>query len=116
MRHCAKEDVQRLKERKKLRRDPTKLTKLTAEALHSGTPFLYSAISLIDDGRPYYRRHHVADVAGLIWIADLEVGRRSLFPTSVLTLSKIVRTLVRRAQVLPSFERFQAVLPFIAVG
>ena len=123
-RRYAQEDVQRLKDRKELRRDPTKLTKLTAEALHWGTPLLDSAISLIDDGQLYYRGHNVADlaksydvedVAGLIWLDDLESGQRSLFPTSALTLSKIVGTLVRTTQILPPLERFQAILPFIAV-
>ena len=122
-RRYATEDVQRLKERKKLRRDPAKLTKLTADALHWGTPLLDSAITLIDAGHLFYRGYNVADlikeydveaVAGLIWLESLEVGQLGLFPSPPLSLSKTTRAIARTARALPPLERFQAVLPFIS--
>src|SRR5918998_505704 len=70
------EDVLRLKERKERRRDPDRAAE---GALHWGTPVLESAITLIEDGRLYYRgRDAVAlaagsaieDVAALIWTGD----------------------------------------------
>ncbi len=70
------EDVLRLKERKRRRRDPD----LALEgALHWGTPVMESAITLIEDDRLYYRgRDAVAlaagssieEVAALIWTGD----------------------------------------------
>ena len=122
-RRYAKEDVQRLKERKELRRDPATLTKLTAEALHWGTTLLDSAITLIDAGNLFYRGYNVADlvkaydveaVVGLIWLENVEAGRNGLFSASPLSLSKTIRAVARTAQALPPLERFQAVLPFIA--
>src|SRR5512143_3483631 len=46
------EDVQRLKERKEQRRDPTRAT---AQALHWGTPLLESTLTFINEGKLYYR-------------------------------------------------------------
>ena len=123
VRRYAQEDVQRLKERKELRRDPTKLTKLTADALHWGTPLLDSAISLIDDGQLYYRGQNVVDlaksckvedVAGLIWLDDLEVGGTSLFPSEPLKLPKPVGSVARTIKNLTPLERFQVSLPILA--
>src|SRR5919112_463548 len=70
------EDVRRLKERKERRRDPDGVVE---GALHWGTPVMESGITLIADGRLYYRGRDVADlaarstveeVAALIWTAD----------------------------------------------
>ncbi len=67
------DDVKRLKERNQMRRDPAKATE---GALHWGAPLLESSITLIADGRLYYRGHDAAelaaarslgDVAALIW-------------------------------------------------
>ncbi len=67
------EDVRRLKERKELRRDPSRAVE---KALHWGAPLLESAITLIQDGRFYYRGHDalalaerctIEQVAALIW-------------------------------------------------
>lgn len=67
------EDVQRLKQRQQQRRDPTSMV---AGALDWGAPVLESALTLIRDGRLYYRgqdvmtlasQHTVEDVASLLW-------------------------------------------------
>jgi excisionase family DNA binding protein len=54
------EDVRRLKERKERRRDPDGVVE---GALHWGTPVMESGITLIADGRLYYRGRDVADLA-----------------------------------------------------
>ena len=67
------EDVRRLKERRAVRREPDVGA---ANALHWGAPVLDSALTLITDGRIYYRgedavelsRHRtVEEVAALLW-------------------------------------------------
>src|ERR671939_493030 len=70
------EDVRRLKERKERRRDPDGVVE---GALHWGTPVMESGITLIDDGRLYYRGRDVVELAGhksieevaaLVWTGD----------------------------------------------
>ncbi len=70
------EDVDKLVDRKEQRRDPAKVVE---DALHWGVPLLDSAITLIDDGRLYFRGQDAADlarsqslenVAALIWLDD----------------------------------------------
>src|SRR5262245_5321450 len=51
-RRYLREDVERLQERKELRRNPATVA---AKALHLGMPVLDSAITLITDGHLYYR-------------------------------------------------------------
>jgi citrate synthase len=79
-----REDVERLKERKEARRDPSKAA---AQGLHWGGPVLESAITLIHNGRFYYRGHDalklaetssVEQVAALLWRAE-ETERAQLF-------------------------------------
>ena len=77
-----REDVDRLKERKVARRDPSKAA---AHGLHWGEPVLESGITLIHGGTFYYRGHDalrladtasVEDVAALLWGAsENERGR-----------------------------------------
>jgi citrate synthase len=75
-RHYVAEDVVRLAERKDLRRDPAKAA---ARGLHWGAPVLDSSLSLISEGRLFYRgvdaldlaqRATVEEVAALLWIGD----------------------------------------------
>lgn len=70
------EDVDKLVGRKEQRRDPAKVVE---DALHWGVPLLDSAITLIDDGRLYFRGQDAAElarsqslesVAALIWLDD----------------------------------------------
>jgi citrate synthase len=71
-----REDIERLRERKEARRDPAKAV---ARGLHWGSPALESGITLIHDGRLYYRGQEVSTlarkaaleaVAELLWEAD----------------------------------------------
>ena len=79
------EDVWKLKERKEQRRDPSRLTE---NALHWGTPVMESAITLIADGRLYYRgrdavalskNHTLEQVAELIWTGRFPEGESAIF-------------------------------------
>jgi citrate synthase len=79
-----REDVERLKERKEARRDPSRAA---AQGLHWGGPVLESGITLIHNGRPYYRGRDAVklaltssaeEVAALLWAAD-EAERPRLF-------------------------------------
>jgi citrate synthase len=83
-RRYAREDLQRLLDRKDARRDPAAAA---ARGLHWGGPVLESGITLIHDGRLYYRgRDAVAlaetatleEVALVLWVAD-ESERSRLF-------------------------------------
>jgi len=76
-----REDIERLRERKETRRDPTKAA---ARALHWGSPVLASGITVIRDGRLYYRGQDVLklaekasleQVATLLWAAQAEQDR-----------------------------------------
>ena len=81
-RRYAREEVLRLKERKELRRDPEKAA---PKALSWGMPVLESALTLIQDGRLYYRGRDAVElartstleeVAALLWTGDPgEAGR-----------------------------------------
>ncbi|HSS78721.1 MAG TPA: citrate synthase family protein [Thermoanaerobaculia bacterium] len=75
-RRYPREDVLRLKEKKELRKDPEKAA---PKALSWGAPVLESAITLVLDGRLYYRGRDavqlarnatVEEVAALIWTGD----------------------------------------------
>ena len=75
-RRYPREDVVRLKERKELRKEPERAV---PKALNWGAPVLESAITLVRDGKLYYRGYNVIDlartwsveeVAALIWTGD----------------------------------------------
>src|SRR6059058_3871752 len=59
-RRYAAEDVDTLRNRGEERRDPAKVGE---RALHWGVPVLESAITLIENGRLYYRGHEVGELA-----------------------------------------------------
>lgn len=59
-RRYPREDVERLRARSEERRDPAKAAE---HALHWGLPILESSITLISNGRLYYRGHDVARLA-----------------------------------------------------
>jgi citrate synthase len=80
-----REDVQRLKEQKEQRRHPAQVA---VKALHWGAPVLDSELTMIADGRLYYRgwdavematSHTIEQVAALLWTGDL-TGSTTLFP------------------------------------
>ena len=83
-----REDVERLKARKEARRDPSKAA---AQGLHWGGPVMESGITLIHNGRFYYRGHDATklaettsaeQVAALLWEAE-EPERRSVVRATV---------------------------------
>ena len=109
------EDVRRLKERKERRRDPEGAVE---GALRWGTPVLESAITLIDDGRIYYRgrdivdlasRYKIEEVAALIWTGD-EAEATALF-SSPPNLHPSVPDALRVLKSLPPVEAFQVLIP-----
>lgn len=118
-RRYSAEDIDRLKTRKESRHHPEIAAK---SALHLGMPVLESSITLIENGRLYYRGHDavelaqsatVEQVAALIWAGDLHADTSAWFRSPLEVPSAFYHTLadVREMQ---NFERFQAFLPFIA--
>ncbi|MGE0683866.1 MAG: citrate/2-methylcitrate synthase [Candidatus Binatia bacterium] len=116
-----REDIQRLKDRKELRRNPLKAAE---RALHWGDPVLESAITLIADGRLYYRGHDaielaatrtVEEVAALVWLGDLKTEVATLFDAASGRASFRCLAMRRRVADLSPFEMFQAILPVAAV-
>jgi citrate synthase len=113
------EDVRRLKERKERRRDPDGVVE---GALHWGTPVMESGITLIEDGKLYYRGRDVEtlaeektieEVAALIWTAD-EAMAQALFPPGPLELSGRIQTVVGSVDGMLPIEVFQVLLPLVA--
>ncbi|MFZ0214636.1 MAG: citrate synthase, partial [Candidatus Dormiibacterota bacterium] len=99
------EDVERLRRRQAGRRDPERAVR---ESLHWGTPVLDSALTLIQDGRLWYRgqdaiqlatTHTLEDVAALLWGQPLAATSR---PEPALVAAGAELDLV---------SRLQAVLP-----
>src|SRR5215217_3130886 len=90
MRRYAREDVERLQRRGEERRDPSKAA---ARALQWGVPVLESSITLITEGKLYYRGKDVAElaltqsimeVASLLWASSFQnVGRASARPSTL---------------------------------
>src|SRR3712207_5515921 len=115
------EDVWRLKERKERRRDPDGVVE---GALHWGTPVMESGITLIADGKLYYRGRDVAalavgsaieEVAALIWIGD-PASSGDLFPREWLGLSPRLRIALGTLEGLSPVETFQVLLPVADAG
>jgi citrate synthase len=108
-----REDLERLQERKEARRDPTKAA---ARGLHWGGPVLESGITLIHNGRLYYRGQDalklaasssLEDVALLLWAA--EDTERALFDqSSALSAGELTQL---RSVVKDPYTRLQAALP-----
>jgi citrate synthase len=107
-------DVERLRDRKQARLHPGDAARKT---LHFGLPVLQSAVTLIENGRLFYRGHdalHLArtssfeEAVRILWQADASmtaVRRRTT------TLPGPLRALIRP---LPPADRLQIVLPFAA--
>lgn len=87
-RRYSAEDVARLKARKEQRRDP----ELAVQgALDWGTPVLESQLTLIENGRLYYRGHDAVElarsrsfeeVAALLWTGDFSAAPRFFGPAA----------------------------------
>ena len=113
------EDVRRLKERKERRRDPDGVVE---GALHWGTPVMESGITLIDDGRLYYRGRDVEDLAGhktieevaaLVWTGG-EAVAQDLFQREERQLSGRIGTVLESVSGMLPVEVFQVLLPLAA--
>jgi citrate synthase len=113
-RRYVREDIERLRERKETRRDPAKAA---ARGLHWGSPVLESGITLIQDGRLYYRGRDAAklaetatleEAAGLLW--DVEASERhELFAQRHALSAGVLARLRSFAQ--DPLAGFQAALP-----
>jgi citrate synthase len=110
------EDVEALLRRREERRDPARAA---AEALHWGAPVLGSALTLISDGRLYYRgldaqelaeEASLEEVASLLWRGD----RRLPLPDALPEHGPALDAARRLAASLPPLEGFQLVLAALA--
>jgi len=110
-RRYSREDVDRLRRRSEERRNPERAAQ---HALRWGLPVLESAISLIADGKLYYRGHDVEElvrtrsveeVASLIWTGAL---KSDIAETTLHVISGD-----HTAESLPFVSRAQSVLPLV---
>lgn len=115
VRRYIREDIDRLVERKELRRDPAKAA---ARSLHWGTPVLDSSLTLIDQGRIYYRGRDalelaqwasVESVAALLWTGD-HGQEDSLFAGSAEGLPRDMKNFLKLFHHLAPVERCQLLL------
>lgn len=113
------EDVRRLKARKEGRRNPENAVE---SSLFFGLPVLESAITLIDNGRLYYRGHdasHLAqeasveEVAALIWTGDMQQAE-AIFDRPISLPTQVQRVLPLLDNLTP-IECFCTLLPLAAV-
>jgi citrate synthase len=111
-RRYSRDDIERLVARTRERRNPEKAAE---QALHWGMPILESAITLIADGRIYYRGHDVsalagsssvADVAALLWTGKAESGALASVP-------HLVSAVPRVRQAVPFIASAQASLALV---
>jgi citrate synthase len=109
-----REDLQRLLDRKDARRDPATAA---ARGLHWGGPVLESGITLIHDGRLYYRGRDalalaetatLEDVALVLWAADDSERGRLFEQPCALSERQLTRL---RAVAQDPYTLFQAALP-----
>lgn len=112
------EDVRLLKQRRELRRNPTKAL---AAALHWGDPLMESALTLIANGHVYYRgqdavalavNRNVEEVAALLWTGDFGMAEQ-LFADQQ-PLSQRYLAIRKHLLDLPTAEAFEVVLPLAA--
>ena len=110
------EDVQRLRDRKEQRRDPTRVT---AQALHWGTPLLESALTFINDGKLYYRgydavtlasQHTVEETAGLLWLGNLQTQIAAFNEPLTKSARSKMEKLISQVKTYPMLEAFQMAL------
>ena len=112
-----REDIDRLRERKETRGDPSKAA---ARGLHWGGPVLESGITLIHEGQFYYRGRNATtlaatasleDAAGLLWAAE-DVEHQALFAQpSALSGGRLAQL---RTTAKSPLTMFQAALPIAA--
>ncbi|MBZ0320360.1 MAG: citrate synthase family protein [Anaerolineae bacterium] len=115
------EDIEKLKARKEVRRNPTAAAD---SALHWGAPVIETAITLIEDGHLYYRgldaidlakSHSVEEIAALIWTGHIE-DAEILFHGHIPEISPIWETICPHLDNLTPLERLQLALPLAAAN
>src|SRR5512133_514070 len=115
------EDVQRLKERQEQRRDPTSVV---SGALHWGAPVLESGLTLISDGKLYYRgyeavmlatQYTVEQVAGLLWEDHLDAQISTLNQPISKSARIQMERLISQVRYYPLIEAFQIALLMAAL-
>lgn len=114
------EDVQKLKERKEQQRNPGKVAE---SALHWGAPVMESALTLIANGRLFYRGHDavqlatthtIEQVAALLWTGELPADPPGCFETAGQALSTHTAAVRQQLADVPTVEAFQVLLPLAA--
>lgn len=114
------EDVRRLKERAEQRREPGRVAE---GALSWGMPVMESGITLISDGKLYYRGRDVLglapgstleEVAALIWAGDPAAVRR-FFEAELPAFSPRYEYVREGVAGLTPVEAFQVLLPLAAI-
>jgi citrate synthase len=126
------EDIVRLKERQEQRRNPSEaVSSAAAAALHFGQPVLESAITLITDGRTYYRGYEVTQLAKhysleeaavLLWDETVENPEswkhkvQTLFGRSTNAPAPLFQTIQAQITGLTPMEKFQILLPLAATN
>lgn len=122
------EDIHRLKERQEQRRNPAKAaTTAAATALHFGQPVLESAITLIANGRCYYRgydavalaQHYpLEQIAVLLWNETAEPPQSWQKTAEILftTPTPAIQTIQQQITDLTPMEKFQILLPHAATN
>ena len=94
-RRYSRDDIERLREKKEARRDPSREAE---RGLHWGSPVLASGITLIDGGRLYYRgqdvlklaeRATLEQVAHLLWETETAEQEKLFRQPSALSLRKL---------------------------
>jgi len=116
VRRYFREDVERLIERKALRREPEKAG---SRRLHWGSPVLESALSFIDDGCLYYRgqdalrlarNESVERVAALLWVGRPDAAADLFAPGRRTPEATRFMRLISRASGLGPVERCQVAI------
>jgi citrate synthase len=101
-RRYARDDIERLRARTSERRNPEKAAE---HVLHWGLPILESAITLLADGRIYYRGRDAAELARTSTLADV---------AALLWAGAADSSLLERTSKAPAAKRDRHDLPFVA--
>lgn len=116
-----REDVLKLKEAREQRRHPARVA---TRALHWGAPVLDSQLTLIADGKLYYRGHNVLElasqysleaVATLLWTGDLENSAVLFSRAKEVEMGK-GQAIFSRESGIPMIEKFQVGLAIAGLG
>ncbi len=121
IRHYPEEDVRRIVERKEFRKNPAKAA---ARGLHWGSPVLESSLTLINQGRLFYRGNDaiemaqhatVEEVASLLWTGDSSQASQ-LFTKESLKLPRKTLALFNKNSDLGPIGRCQQVLSLVGAS